>query len=207
MAIAFDTSTQATSADTDLTLTWSHTCTGSNLYLVVFVSQSQGTDVSCKYNGVSMTSLAITSRGVLYGLANPATGANNIVYTRSGSPSTQGIIGLAASYTGCSSSQPDSFVSNVTGASPLTVSTTVVASNCWLIAGGIQVSTTPTSNRTDRQRASVASGRGADLSDSNGTVGTGSQSTIFTATGTTDGLAISLAPFLPVTGTFLSFFY
>lgn len=91
------------------TLTWAHTCTGSNLYLVVAVtfddSANGGTVTGVTYNGVGMTAIDNHNHTAgpqvhWYGLANPATGANNIIasFTNGSDPRAQ--IGGGQSFTG-----------------------------------------------------------------------------------------------------------
>lgn len=80
-------------------LTRSFTISGDNRYLLVGVLDVSGDSaISCTYGGVAMTQLAkvnaLTSRYIyLYGLANPTTGTNDIVYTRS---STTSVCGFGA---------------------------------------------------------------------------------------------------------------
>lgn len=115
MAIAFDASTQGTAGVTS-PQTYSHTCTGSDLILYVHIytvgTGNQVTGVT--YNGVSMTSvgsidLSTFGRTYLYRLVNPASGANNVVITYSGSQ-VYGV-SVATSYTGALQSG-GTFVSN-----------------------------------------------------------------------------------------------
>ena len=91
-------------------------------------------------------------------------------------------------------SQPDS--NNTGSATPsVTLSTTVVASNCWLVSCGrnanvgIPSAGTGTTLRSTAFDTSFASG------DSNGTVGTGAQTMQWTAAaGLTAGIIISIDP-------------
>lgn len=85
MAVAIDSANNGTQATTSTTMTWSHTCTGSNLMLVVFIAGMTDTAPSVKYNNVSMThqdTVLDGSTGIyVFTLANPSTGANNVVMT------------------------------------------------------------------------------------------------------------------------------
>lgn len=71
------------------TLTFSHTCTGSNRGLIVNVSSAGGVAVSSvTYNGVGLTFIQAqndgggpNSRAEQWKLSNPASGANNVVVT------------------------------------------------------------------------------------------------------------------------------
>lgn len=80
-------------------LTRSFAISGSDRYLVVGILDVSGDNAtSCTYAGVAMTQLAkinaVTSRYVyVYGLANPTTGTNDIIYTRG---STTSVCGFGA---------------------------------------------------------------------------------------------------------------
>lgn len=205
MAIAFDAVSNGTAASST-SITWSHTCTGSDRILVVSVEggTTSTTDVtSVTYNSVSLTKAVAYNNNenrasYLWILVAPATGANDVVVTKTSSDYMA--VG-AMSYTGASQTdQPDSFGTG-TLASGTTVSptTTVIASNCWLVggarmsgAGGISAG----ANTTIRYQNGAEFGFG----DSNGTVGTGSQSLNFVSagTGTADAVVISILPVAPL---------
>lgn len=136
MAINFDIST-GTAVSATNPLTWSHTCTGSDLILWVTVYRGvAGTISGVTYNGVSMTnvsSLAVVAQEVsLWYLIAPATGSNTVSVTGSG---TAQIGGVSASYTGAKQSgQPDNSGTNtITLSSPNTINVTSVADNCWFV--------------------------------------------------------------------------
>lgn len=193
-------------------LSWSHTCTGSNLALVVGVLMSNGnsanTSVAITYNGVSMTKIDSADGAAVHGWGNqmflligPSTGSNTIAVTFNNGGSI--VTGVAASYTGCAQTgQPDSHshVSNDTTGT-LTLATTVVASGCWLVGTSNQVQSvsgqTAGTGTTVRQNLTIGLSQNASmaLSDSNGTVATGGRSLILTAT-TADfcGTILSLVP-------------
>lgn len=112
MAIAYDNDTdgQATSSGT---LSYSHTCTGSGLVLVVGITwaHASGRDVSTvTYNSVSMTKAVDRLNGdgsfgtSVWYLANPALGSNTLTITMD-----YGVTGLqanATSFTGCDVDDP-----------------------------------------------------------------------------------------------------
>lgn len=86
MAVTFDAASTINSGGVT-SQTWSHTCSGSNRYLLVSIG-TNGNDASgVTYAGVAMASLGNkqeTTTGYrigLWGLAAPALGANNIVAT------------------------------------------------------------------------------------------------------------------------------
>lgn len=205
MALAFDASSiKAFTAGSPVTL--SHTCTGSNRILIVFVFDSAGSThgtTGVTYNGVAMTQIgtaqtypsgAVSSTSAWYLIA-PATGVNTISVATTTASSTS-IISM--SYTGAKQSgQPDSSFKdlyNTTGHTTWSLSTTVVASNCWLVAGMVDDSNAPTAGSGTTMRQNSGSGFGGF--DSNGTVSTGSQTLnfSFSSSGKQTGIIVSIAP-------------
>jgi len=123
-------------------LTRSFTISGSQRYLVVGILDVSGDSAtSCTYGGVAMTQLAkinaLTSRYIyVYGLANPTTGTNDIVYTRG---STTSVCGFGATNlsgaTQTTSPIDTSATVNGTGG-VATVSLTTTVDNCGVIVFG-----------------------------------------------------------------------
>lgn len=146
MAIAFDASASGIGASP--TLTFAHTCTGSNRLLIVgAMSQSGDVVTGVTYNGVAMTQIQHTSANgedvYLFSLVAPATGANNVVV----SSSSGDVYGTSVSYTGVAQVSPDDGSSNGTTTAittNLTVTTTV--DNDWLVGGGRGLSTANTNS-------------------------------------------------------------
>lgn len=149
MAIAFDAQGGGSFTGSTTPYTFSHTCSGSDRALFVAVMTS--TNGSCSgvtYNGVAMTEIGRISDAdsgnyttYLFMLLNPATGANNVVASKS---SGTNLFATSASYNGVNqSSQPDNFNTNsaIPGTS-LATSVTTVADNCWLI-GVVSVGSSP----------------------------------------------------------------
>lgn len=201
MAIAYDATSRGTG-------TASHTCSGSDRLLIVSAVSQSGTSVPT-YNGVSTTSLTSQTtahhKHEVFYLVAPATGANDIVCT--------GGTWVAASYTGVSQVSPiDSSNSGQTASYTINVATTVVASDCWLVsATGASFNSnsyTSNSNRTDRFTSTVIQPgtpyMNTSIGDSNGTIGTGSQSTTHSESGGAGtgysivGIDLSLKPFVVV---------
>lgn len=136
--IAWDASTQGT-AGTSSPQTYSHTCTGTDRILFVSVF-SQTSVTSVTYAGVPMTELGNTSyssptgKSYLFMLVNPASGANNVVVTHSGSYHAS----VAVSYTGAKQSgQPDAAAdtdtSGASTAASITTTVTTVADDSWTV--------------------------------------------------------------------------
>lgn len=137
MAIAFDNATISSNASGSFS--YSHTCTGSDLALFVFVTVNTGQTCSgVTYNSVSMTEQgsyiqdSAGPRTYAFYLLGPATGSNSISITVSGGNT----VGSAASYTGVSQSGfPDAYTTTAGGITTSFTSTiTTVASNAWIIA-------------------------------------------------------------------------
>lgn len=140
MAIAFDAASG--SSVTGTSLTYSHTCTGSDRALVVhYVSDGSGDAVTgITYAGAAMTFIgrvqSPSSRWTgMYYLAAPATGANNIVVTNSVSVYTEA---NAASYTGVKQTGNPEVTATNTGSSVTSLSGTLttLTDNAWLVMGG-----------------------------------------------------------------------
>lgn len=181
---------------------WSHTTSGSNRILIVFVGGASDPGVSgITYNSVAMTKFAETTYpGSGYAgfsgwyLINPASGTNTIAVTSSGNCTA-----IASSFTGAKQSgQPDSFGvnNNASGTSSLAVSTTVVAADCLLVGG---VSEDQGSGATGGTNTTVRdfTGQGLNIADSGtSTIGTGSQALNYTMGGSWlfRGITASIAP-------------
>ncbi len=193
-AIALDTSGQSTNPTTS----YSYTSTGSDLVMVLGLTDDTGANPNptATYNSVSMT-LADEVQypgdrwNHLFVLAGPATGSNTIAIGSTSFRQT-----AVATYTGCNQTgQPDSHSATTTVGTPWVQSTTVVASNCWLVGfvyGTDPLSTTVTPGVL-RQTVAASSLYG----DSNGTVSTGSQSLTWNNNGVARvavGVMVSIKP-------------
>lgn len=185
---------------------FAYTCTGSDRLLLVWVFVQYAGAYTAKtrsvtYNGVAMTELKHTGTNsasdvqgvILFGLLNPASGSNTVAVTVESSAAV--CYAQAASYTGVSQSGlPDSSGSNKGTTQDLSVSTTVVASNCWLYscsyAERAQTYTSGSMTAIQGNSSQLIEG------DSNGTVATGVQSiTIHLASSQlVGGILISIAP-------------
>jgi len=198
MAIAFDSSTIGGNNVTS----YSHTCTGSDRILFVSVANRNFNTSSVTYNGVPLTLIGsqLNCQGhaglQLWYLINPASGANNIVLNGGEFNS------VAASYTGVAQTGAiDSTAQGSDADTSTTVSTTVVASNCWLVGAGWCFGTSPSTNKTLRGSGTFYyNNETAFLIDSNGPVGTGLQSAQFNGSNSvgTGGVLASFAPVPPV---------
>jgi hypothetical protein len=136
MAIARDANVTGVTASGS-SLTTALTTSGSNRILFVGARADSAIAITgITYAGVALTLIdtVATNRQSLWYLINPTVGTNNIVVTPA---STTGILMVASSYTGAKQSGvPDSHNKGGLQASPITVSTTTVADNCWVVGIG-----------------------------------------------------------------------
>lgn len=138
MPIALDTSVNGGTASAT-SLTFAHTCTGTNLMLFVAVQSDSDGITGVTYNGVPMSRVTKNTTGnstgilYIYSLFNPTTGANNVIISAS---SSMGLKGMAISYTGVRnminafSIGADSGVGSGTWAG---VNVTTTIDNCWAL--------------------------------------------------------------------------
>lgn len=113
MAVAFDAASSGVQAS-GTTLSFSHTCSGSDRQLVVAVTWTGSAAISSvTYNGVAMTPIAAQSdiagtfHSKTFFLANPPTGANTVLITASG---TVTILAGSVSATGTDTAATPSIV-------------------------------------------------------------------------------------------------
>jgi len=209
MAIAYDTGTDG-GESTGTTLTWSHTCTGSQRFLVVALLEVATDSVTgVTYNGSAMFQMGttVTQGGNtwtnLWGIKNPSSGANNIVATRT--LTTDKLRGVATSYTGVNQTgEEDSVATNTSGASTsFTLTTTTVADNCWLVGTWRNGGTTSVAGAGTVVRVTSATASNSfGLADSNSVkTPAGSDSLVITSTSVTwAGIVASFDPYIAPTG-------
>lgn len=185
MALAINSTGEGSSSGSVNSLTVSFNNVAGDFMFVTFVEDT-GTpsQTGVTYNGVALTPLTTISspfanNKMSWYSKSPATGTNNLIVSRS-TTSTAVIRICVATYTGSDiTTQPDSQNTfDVTGSTG-SASTTVVVSNCWLIMSyendaGVGNNVAAGSG-TVLRIANAGNGAVAIL-DSNGTVGTGSQS-------------------------------
>lgn len=153
MAVAFDAvgpSAAGASSLGSTSLTWSHTCTGSDRCLIVGVALSPtasdaGFATTATYNGVAMTSIGLvhsagnTSGYVqMFRLAGPATGANTVAVTATGG-TPDALSGGSVSFTGVDQTTPvgTAFTANSPGVNAIVISASVTGT----VSGNFVVST------------------------------------------------------------------
>lgn len=176
MAVAYDTVSAGgfTAATTSPVLTFSHTCTGTNLVLIAIPNSGSATvgddNISgVTYNGVAMTRFeykdVITNCGSLYAyyLINPATGAHDVVMTGVTRGANYRIYGRAVSYTGVDQTSPIDAHTNNSQLATNTFNTSLssVNDNCWHVEASISANNTQSAGTGTTQRGdSSASGIG-----------------------------------------------
>ncbi len=210
MAIAFGASAQGTGSGVNV-FSFNLTVSGANPTVVVGANEQDAgaPPGSITFNGVALTQVKTSSGGgsnSIWVLAGAPTGTHAVQVTRAFGHTAGDCTAAASYYTGTNGTQPDSSNNGTTSTSPLTLSDTVVASGCWLVGWATvheTLASTFTSNFTDRQTFNEGS-LGAYIncfSDTNGTVGTGSQSIVFSADhfslNSCGGVILALAPAPP----------
>lgn len=203
MAIAFDAATDGGST-TGTSLTFSHTCSGSNRILFVGVRGDTASDTitGVTYNGVAMTLIPSTKHNdgsnrwvYLFYLIAPATGANNVVVSSSSSVL---INAAAVSYTGAKQSGvPDASTKNSNAsASSLATSLTTILDSCWTVLVG--VSNTSQAAGTGATRRTISGDTAFAMHDSNGGISPAG-STSMTITANSGGINTIMVSFPPST--------
>lgn len=209
MAIVFDAQggTNATASDT--THTQNHTCTGSNLVLLVGIGVYDSPyDVvtAVTYNSVAMTQVGKLfhsgGRGTyLYILTGPTTGTNQISITTSSSV-TVGI--NSVSFTGAAQTgQPETSATQEPTSTTKTMTLTVSTANSVIVGSEF---TNRVSTASTNTTLSTADGdaNNNNIAYSTSPVGTGSQSIILTQSDSTWAVMVyaSIKPLLSNTGFF-----
>lgn len=215
MALAVDaTSTGQASATT---LTYAHTCSGTNRLLLVEVATISAAGsafpyggITATYNGVSMTELSRQSNtgdsrqgSIGFYLIAPATGTNNVVITVGAPFNSPAISSVGVSYTGArQNSQPESYANLYSSSTSFTGSVTTVNTGVWTVlmgttkGGGL----TQGSGTTIEVSYTYATYTQTFIADSSGSVSPGSNSlTVTASSGQNFGRIISIQPTLAVT--------
>lgn len=132
-AVAFDAAASTQGIATSYT--WAHTCTGSNLVLVVGIATKSGTldtVTGVTYNSVSLTRAGVTQTAqgatYLYYILSPSTGANNVVVS-TGVEADNTVVG-SASYTGVTA--VGAFVAVTAASTSISTNYTTSVDNAWL---------------------------------------------------------------------------
>lgn len=134
MAVVHDASSNGQIVDSGTSLTFSHTCSGSNRYLTVWITKSATQSITgVTYNGTAMTSVANTEN--VYGLINPTSGAHNIVVSFTpGLSSGKSVDALGESFTGVNQTTAIDISGGTGGGANPSVSVTTTKNNRFLVA-------------------------------------------------------------------------
>lgn len=145
MAITYDNKSQNTSSSERVSTNLSHTTSGTDRGLLVFVGNADignHTVSSVTYNGVSMTQEATrnynggggNSRVTMFSLIAPASGSNTVAINWSGSSVTSWVV--AISYTDCNQSDlVEASASTTASSNSPSVSVTSITDNAVIVAG------------------------------------------------------------------------
>lgn len=201
MAIAYDTSSSNYFGTGATSHTLSHTCTGSNLVLVVFTRTYDGDNITgVTYNGSAMTEVG-AAQGFASGTdkhrawikVTPSTGANNIVVSLDTSRRCEV---YAASFTGArQSSQPDASSSTNGSSTSATNSVTTIADNCLVVCGMEGNGSTGFSGSTNNTQVQYITDRGAlGYSGLKTPAGSITQATAISGTGQWTFKQVALSP-------------
>lgn len=207
MVIAFDAVAGATENPISGTVDWSHTCTGSDRILLVWVLDNvAGAVTGVTYNGVSMTRIIAPYQGyinvyhTLYGLLAPATGSNTVSVSFSSSSSWGG--GVSTSYTGVDQSAlptlTDSDTSAPTKVASITSNITTAVGDSWLVCqsrSGSSGNTVAGTGATERYGTNGFS----QVYDSGGSLGAAGSKSITTTVATTEVMSQIAVAITPVT--------
>lgn len=201
MAIAYNTAGWANSGTANSSSV-NVTASGSDRKAIIFAwgdfDNVPTVTVGGSSSGVTQIGTALTLTGnqkiYAYYYDNPPT--SSTAYAVSETNSYPEIHVLC--YTGCATGSADSYASK-TADTALDLTTTVVASGCWLVSSardysdGDIVASTGTTSRN--------AGAGIESGDSNGTVGTGAQTMNWSnnGSGSTGGFVVSIAPLATAT--------
>lgn len=217
MAIAFDATASSflTGNPTGTSLTYNHTCTGSNLILLVSVHVYNAVDIvsGVTYNSVAMTRLTqqifssdSNQRLYLYYLIAPATGTNQIAVTLSAGSLFTIMYSMSDSYTGVSQTgYPDATNSNTaSGAGDIVGTVTTIANNAWtvMLSGSDDDNSNTAGSGTTIRVSSTGTNAARDtFADSNGPkTPAGSISLTVTPSAGTGGTAYIIASMAPAGG-------
>lgn len=222
-AIAVDASSKVAVGANNQARSWSHTTTGSNTIMfndlgATFSSSNPGiTSVTGTYNSVSLTTIYTATNtgsyagdGFMYLIA-PTTGTNTVYNTMVIGGGDWQLTCAVVTYSGAKQTSPidSSAKQDSYNTQTVTATTTVVGSNCWLVGLLSNGNQSPLSygGVTTARQTQIQYGT---LVDSNGTVGTGTQTlsaTYYNSAGS-DWIVASFlpAPASAVNSGFLGFF-
>ncbi len=211
MPIALDASSDGGSSGTS-PLAWNHTCTGSNLILIVGVTVRAGAIANC--TGVTFNSVPLAVLGLkkafgqgqasLWYLVAPPSGTHQISVAFTGNPTLIAEAG-AVSFTGVKQTgQPDASAQGSGASATPNINVNTVADKCWVISQLYKaVSTEATPSKTQRWSHALSTTDWGAGQDTNGPkTPAGTQNLGWTTTGTPN-YAIVIASIAPIASSIL----
>lgn len=196
MAIAVDSAGTIHVNAATTTQTYSHTTSGSDRILFTFGIKTGNNVTGVTYNGVAMTQLAAyqSAQSLLdyvYYIVAPATGANNIVWSASGSGT---FVTGSVSYTGVNQTTPIPTTTNSSTATNINFShsITTTLSNSWALAFSRDSDGAALTLSTGIKRV-FNDANGCNGLDSNGTVSVGTYTFVGTYSAGTPSTDVVLA--------------
>lgn len=213
MAIAFDAVSTGMNPTDPTSLTWSHTCTGSNLVLVVGTSTESDTGghtaqtvSGITYNGTALTKIRtdyITDNGTeLWYLVNPTTGAHDIVVTMTAV--VDGLFGAGLSFTGVDQANPiDNHTGTTTTGLSISQAITTNVANAMIvnIMQHYNSSAVLTPDADQTQKFNTPTTGDNDQAGGIRLVTTATSYTTSWTTDISDGMTLSIASLKPATAT------
>jgi hypothetical protein len=214
MAISLDATASSTS-QTSSPITWNHTCTGSNVLLIVSVHLTNAgltppTADSVTYNGVSMNKVrsdanstgSHVSETSIWFLHAPATGTNQVSVNCTFNGISPTACGNSVSYTGAQQSDTADAVTGGTGSgnADQTLSLNTVSDNCWVVsAATLSGAGSMAADETQRGLVTLSITGIGGLEDTNAAVSpAGNQTMGWTTSGSVNNqISQSVASFAP----------
>lgn len=183
------------------TYSWSHTTTGTNRGLLVFVSIfASGTVTGITYNGVAMTFVRSDANGVsrseVWRLENPASGSNTVAVTLSASLTS---IASAVSYFGVNQVNMVEANAGTNGVAGTPSQAVTTVTNLDWVASGLSTANTSTSPTNGVQRANNSGALGSGVVDDLGPITPAASTTMtWAAQGALQSWALSVVAIAPV---------
>lgn len=215
MAIAFDAVANSTTSFSG-TGSYSHTCTGTNLILVlslVFANNVNATTSSPTYNGVAMTQAATftgNAKVQVWYLVNPATGSHTVSIPTNAGGGANVVTAETVSLTGVSQTSPIGATGTGTTASGSSISASVTTTtpNSYLVdsastfSSGSPSLTATGTNQTSRNGITYSSSNNISGQSTETTTSVGSYAVSYSthSLSSNDILAVEILP-LPITRT------
>lgn len=204
MAIAFDNSTQHTRTTSGSSTSFSHTCSGSDRILFVFVNAvnpTGNTASSVTYDGVAMTKIddefaQVNVNTSLWYLVAPATGSNTVTVNFATLGSY--VDCAASSYTGAAQTSPiDANSKNNTTGNSVSTTVTSTTDNCWVVTCGYHGALTSLSAGGTSREITISGSQRGLIGDSNAAVTPAGGRTMTISGGSSQTSAIIAAAFKP----------